>query len=256
MVDWSSPSAETNSEKAAQGRNERRAAVAAAVTGLANSEREVAEVLDRAAGFNGNPPDKAALVAKIRRRLSVSLEGQTEHSDYFVIEMRDKSPGAAQAAANWVLQGTVAKVKADVAGGGGLAALPAPVPAGSDFLSSRPGMFVANPVKVVNEAQVASRGVGYGLSVLLAAVILAGFAATARRLRHQFELVVAAARATAGGAAARRAAAYDRPRVRRRISVPARPILLRPIPEYFATAGLPGTGGLANGSAEIRPARK
>jgi hypothetical protein len=245
VVDWNSLPSDPDNATAERVRNECRTAIIATVTGLPDSEHGISEVLDRADGFSGSLTDKAAVISKLRRRLQVTLAGQTDQGDLFTIETRDNNPGAAQTAANWVLHGTVSKLKADVKSGSGLAALRAQAEAGTGSLSDRGGAFFADPIKVIKEAQVETRGIGYGLSVLLAAMVLGGFAAVFRWLQHQFELIVAALKVTARSAA-RQAAAYDRSPVRRRIQVTNRPILLRPLPQYCLTADLREAGGLGN----------
>jgi hypothetical protein len=250
LVDWNSLSSAPDNAGAEKARNDCRASIIAAVTGLPDSEQGISEVLDRADGFSGSPTDKAAMISKLQRRLRMTLAGQTDQGDVFTIETRDNNPGAAQTAANWVLQGTVLKLKAEVRSGSGLAALRSQEKVGAGSLSNLGGTFLADPIKVIKEAQVETRGIGYGLSVLLAAMVLGGFAAVYRALLHQLELVVAALKVVATSAA-HRAAAYNRSPVRRQIQVPNRPILLRPLPQYCLTADLSGASGLGNDLSQV-----
>lgn len=250
VVDWNSLSSAPDNEGAKKVRNECRTTIIAAVTSLPASEHEISEVLDRADGFSGSPTDKAAVISKLQRRLRVTVAGQTGQGDLFTIETWDNNPGAAQMEANWVLHGTVSKLKADVTSASELAALRSQEKVGAGSFSNLGVMFFADPIKVIKEAQVEMRGIGYGLSVLLAAVVLGGFAAVFRGLLHQLELVVAALKVTARSAA-HQAAAYNRSPVRRRIQVPNRPILLRPLPQYCLTADLRGAGGLGNDLSQV-----
>jgi hypothetical protein len=251
-VNWDSLVSASDNAEMQKARQECRMAVTAAVTSLPYSERGISEVLERADGFSANPADKAAVISKLHRRLRVTLAGQTGQGDFFTIETRDNNPRAAQTAANWVLQGTVSKLKADVASGSGLAALHSQEKAKAGSGSNLGATFFGDQIKVLKGAQVEARGIGYGLSVLLAAMVLGGFAAAIRWLRYQVEMVVAALKVTAKTAAAR-AAIYDRSPVRRRIRVPNRPILLRPLPQYGLTADLQEAGGLGNGLSQVQP---
>jgi len=252
VVDWHSLLSATDNDQAEKVRRECRQTVIAAVTSMPHSEREISEVLDRADGFRGSPKDKAILVARLQQRLNVTLAGQSDRGDLFTIEMRDSNPGAAQTSANWVLQGTVSKLKADVASEGEMAALRSQRKGEGGSLSNLGMMFFTDPVKVINEAQVETRGVGYGLCVLLVAVMSAGFAAIMPWLRHQFELVVTAVKVTAKSAA-RRAARLEGSPVRQRVHVPNRPILLRPLPQYCVRAELPGNAGLHGDLSRVTP---
>jgi hypothetical protein len=250
VVNWNSLVSAPDNAQAEKARNECRMTVIAAVTSLPDSEHGMSEVLDRAAGFSGSLADKAAMISKLHRRLHVTLAGQADQGDLFTIETRDNNPDAAQTAANWVLRGTVAKLTADIKSRSELAALRSPAEAGAGSLSKLGGEFFAGPIRVVKEAQIKTRGIGYGLSVLLAALVLGGFAAGFGWLRHQVELVLAALNATARSAA-RRAAAESPSSGRRRLLAPSRPILLRPLPQYCLTANLYGAGSLGNDLPQV-----
>lgn len=249
-VNWDSLVSASDNAETQKVRQECRMAVTAAVTSLPDSEHGISEVLERADGFSGNPTDKAAVIAKLHQRLRVTLAGQTDQGDLFTIETRDNNAGAAQTAANWVLQGTVSKLKADVASGSGLAALHSRGQARAGSWSNLGETFIGDQIKVIKAAQVEARGIGYGLSVLLAAMVLGGFAAVIRRLQYQVELAVAALKETARRAA-RRAAVYERSPVRRRIRVTNRPILLRPLPQYCLTVDLQGVSGLDDDLSQV-----
>jgi hypothetical protein len=251
-VKWDSLVSAQDNAEVQRLRQECRMAVTAAVTGLPYSEQGIADVLDRADGFSGNPADKAALISRLHKRLRVTPAGQTDQGDLFTVETRDNNAGAAQATANWVLQGTVSKLKADIASGSGWAALHSSEKAVAGSWANISGAFLGDQIKEVKAAQVEVRGIGYGLSVLLAAMALGGFAAMIRWLQYQVEMVVVALKETAKSAA-RRAAIYDRSPARRRIRVTNRPILLRPLPQYGLTADLQGAGGLGNGLSQVQP---
>jgi hypothetical protein len=242
VVDWNSLRSVLNDEMADKLRNDCRTAFIAEVTSLPDSEPELSDVLDRAGDFSGSQTDKAAVISRLHKRLRVTLAGQADDGDLFAIEMRDDDSRVARAAADWVLQGTVSKLKAEVKAGSGFAALRSRATPDGAQLEQRPfnhaeagfgamsnlgGVLFIDPIKLVKPAQVEERGIGRGWCVLLAAVVAAVVAGGLGLLLRQLILAVTELMATVRIA----------PRTKRlpapapgRIQAPPRPILLRPLP--------------------------
>lgn len=250
VVDWNILAPAPDAGGGETLRSDPRSTLSAEVASLPDSEQGLSDVLDRAGDFGGLRADKAAVLAKLHKRLRVNQASQTGHNDLFTIEMRDNDPVAAQMAANWVLRGTVSKLKAAAKTGNGLMALRTPAEAGSDSLANLGEVLFADPVKLIKYAQVETCRGGYGFRVLLAALILGGLAAGYRWMERQVELVVTALRVTAMNAS-RRPAVSEAALARQPVLVPRRPILIRPLPRFDATDDLPGAGGLRH-QGEVR----
>jgi len=123
VVDWNTMPSVPSDEAAQKVRNDWRKFIISEVTSLPHSEQEISDLLDRAEGFDANQTDKPTLVSKLTRWLRVRLVSQTNDCDRFTIEMRDNDPKVAEAVANWVLRGTVSKLRTEASTGSGLAAL-------------------------------------------------------------------------------------------------------------------------------------
>lgn len=240
-VDWNVLRSVSNDAMMEAVHSDKRAAFIAEMIRLPDSEQGLSELLDHVDDLKGSQADKAAVMAKLQKRLRVSLTGQTDNGDQFTIETRDDEPGAARASANRVLQGIVSKLKAGANAGGSSAAWHSLAGAESGSQSNLDEAPVASVVKTINEAQVEKRGAGYGLNVLLAAVGLGGMAGGLGLLLRQLILAITALKVVAEGASRRarsQSSANGRSAGRRRIQTPQRPILLSPLPQYCASDDL------------------
>ncbi len=247
-VDWDSLRSNSTGVMTETMRRDRRTTFIAEMTSLPDSGPELSEVLDRAGDFSGSQIDKAAVTAKLQKRLRVILTGQTDTGDLFTIETRDDDPGVARMEADWVLQGTMSQLKAEAKAGGTPAVWRSLAEAGSGSRANLEGVLIANPIKAIQQAQAEARGAGYGLTVVLAAAVLGVMAGGLGLLWRQLILAMTALKSVAESAARRTgspSSAKARSRRRRQIQAPQRPILLRPLPQYCAAGDLRRADGLS-----------
>lgn len=118
-VDWNSMPSVPNDEKAQKVRENWRKSIIGEVIGLPNSEAGISDILDRA----GVVTNRALAAASLKKGLRVSLTKQTDDRDLFTVQMRAGDTNAAQLAAGWVLNGTVAKLNSEAQAARGLAGL-------------------------------------------------------------------------------------------------------------------------------------
>ena len=204
-IDWKSVLSAPGDEQALKARNEWRNTIVAQVISWPHSDEEVCDILDRADNLTHNQTDRALAISKLHRRLHVDLTSQTDDCDQFVIRMRDSHPGLAQAEVNGALQSIVARLKTASQTSGVAAPLRSEAELNKPDLRAGLGasmnlgsVSLNNSIRATEEAQVVSRGIGYGLSLLFAAVCLGIAAGFAGQVMHQLGLVGRALKTSAG----------------------------------------------------------
>ena len=123
VIDWKSMPSVLNDETAEKVRNIWRKQIVSEVTGMPNSEEFISDILDRADGFSGDEKEKTAIISRMQRHLRVTLASQGEDCDRFDIEIAESDLSLARTEGDWMMSGTIAKLKDEAKAGGGLAAL-------------------------------------------------------------------------------------------------------------------------------------
>jgi len=213
---------------------------------LPHSEPELSELLEGTPGRGGNPADQGVALGRLQRYLRVTRTAQSDQEDGFAIETMDDDPGTAQAAANWVLEGAIAKLRDGANAGSAAVGWRSLAEVGAGSHANLIAMPAASPVKAVNEAQVQARSFGYGLRVLLASLALGAVAGGAGLLLRQFILGITALKIVVEDASRRmRLESSTRAELRDRRRAPSRqrPILLRPLPQLCVAEQQPEADG-------------
>jgi hypothetical protein len=205
-IDWTSVLSVPVDEQALKARNEWRNTIVAEVISWPHSDEEVCDILDRVDHLTHDQTDRVVAISKLRRRLHVDLASQTADCDQFVIRMRDNDPGLAQAEVDGALQSIVSRLKTASQTSGVAASLRSgaelnkpDMPAGLSSAMNLGSASLNNSIQVAEAAQVVSRGAGYGLGLLFAAVCLGSAAGLAGQLMHQLGLVGNALKTATGG---------------------------------------------------------
>ena len=201
----------------------------AQVTGQSDSGPEMFGMSDRTADFSGAGLDKTGMLSGMQQRQRVALAGQTDEGDLFAVEAQDNDPGAAQAAANRMLQEAVSRLKVGIKTGSGPTAAHPLAAAEPASLSNPDGMFFAAPVKLVQMVQLERRSAGYGLYVLLMAVFAGGLTGALGLL---LRLLIGVMMALKNRTGPNGALLTGQP------PVPRRPIVIRPLPRFHLTGDL------------------
>ena len=234
VVDWNFLRSAPNDTLVEKIRDHCPATYIAQVTGESDSEPEIFGMSDRTDDFSGAGLDKTGMLSGRQQRQPVTLARQTDDGDLFAIEAQDNDPGAAQAAANQVLQEAVSRLKVGIKTRSGPTAahpLAATEPAS---LSNPDGTPFADPVKLVQMVQLERRSAGYGLYVLLMAVVAGGLAGALGLLLRLLIVVITALKIRTGSDGASL--------TRQPTPVPSRPIVIRPLPRFHLTGDLRESG--------------